>query len=420
MRGFAKWVLFVACVLGCRHTEEADVKGQAATPHDDQPKNVATGIGDIFRYNYGPRNQGSPVPAVRAAFRRTLGCAKAQVTVVDSLDPKYQQGIFDPKATGKTSYDAWVRFSMDRTVPTGEDDFDKASLAFSMKVLPDRAGEKPPVAAIQGEQDFITQNHPVFFADTASEFLLAFVNPQLLNPETVKVLEKQFGTAFGNGIPAPAQARMDKILDQMAKSVGNSLRKTFWSVTPYQFGNTYAKYRIVPVLCGSTVPSTVVDKTRALYTLPGTLGKVFDDVYGDEELPKNTSDKTYLAERLARDLGHESACFEFQVQLHDDQAEDKTETPLDHASMAWDETKYPPQTVAKITLAPQDPSKVAEACNMARFSPGNAHPDHAPVGSINLARVMIYDRFATCRSQQNAGQDGNDAFRKSCLPNGSK
>jgi len=355
---------------GCRE-RDPDSKNLAggadpAAINAEETALVARGIGDIFRFNYGPRNAAKPVPAVRAAFRRTLGCAKAEFEVLPTDDTQFAKGIF---ATPRT-FAAWVRLSRDRTVPTGEDDFDQATIAVSVKLLPGAASDQPPIAAVAGEQDFILQNHPVFFAKTAKEFLLAFANPRTLSPQSQKDLQG----VLQEKIARPDQARLDKILAEMKKPVGNTLRKSYWSVTPYRFGDTYAKYRVLPVACGQATGSELAD----------------------EVLPADLNKRDYLKDRLARDLAA-PACFEFQVQLF----ADPTKTPLDDATSDWDKGAALQKTVAKLTLAKQNIKLTAAACERATFTPWNASKDHEPVGSINYARKFIYGRFSACRREQN-------------------
>ena len=164
----------------CRHTENtaSASKSDASDSGTSKTQVAAVGIGDIFRYNYGPRNTGFPKPAVRAAFRRTIGCAKAHFKVAEGLKDAYAQGLF----TSPGEKQAWVRVGMDRTDPKGIDDFDKATIAVSMKLMPGPLGDTPPNAPVEGEHDFILQNHHVFFVDTASEFLIAFGDPSIFNP----------------------------------------------------------------------------------------------------------------------------------------------------------------------------------------------------------------------------------------------
>lgn len=387
--------MFLVLSFGCRSVRDrskalSEVEPTAARPTAPVE---AEGIGDIFRYNYGPRNKDFPKPAVRAAFRRTIGCAKAKFQVVDSLEAPYAQGIFSaPK-----EYEAWVRVGRDRTAPTGVDDFDRSTVAISVKLMPGPAGDLPPTERLSGEHDFILQNHHVFFVDTAEEFLLAFMDPSILNAETLRAVYEKFGVDGQSKITQEQKDRTERILNAMTKDAGNSLRTTYWSVTPYRYGSTFAKYRFVPVRCdaGNRTPLS------------------------DEALPTDRNQSGYLRDRFLRDLKSESACFELQAQLHDGKPDESSATPVDRATVAWDETRFPPRTVARLSLLPvaNGSEAIDNACEAMRFNPRNAPSEHAPAGSINEARAFIYERFFSCRQKQNAGDAGKGDFAVRCLPN---
>ncbi|MCX6129457.1 MAG: hypothetical protein NTX25_10400, partial [Proteobacteria bacterium] len=385
-------VLLALVSVSCRHSSDVS---ESLSDASTAPAPVeAEGIGDIFRYNFGPRNPGFPKPAVRAAFRRTIGCTRAKFQILDSLDSNLGQGIFARDAGKPTEFDAWVRLSMDRTAPSGTDDFDKSTVAFSLKLLPSSAGGLPPITPVAGEHDIIMQNHHVFFVDTAQEFLTAFFNPRTLSPATLKAVKEKFGPDFSQGLSPEKAQRTDRILAEMNKELGNSLRTTFWSVTPYRYGSSYAKYRVIPVPCN--------DKRSSKQAIT------------DEPLPQDKGQKNYLRDRFERDLQSASACFDFQIQLHDGKTDQTSATPLDLATVAWDEQQFRPQTVARITLLPltavKDALALDLACESMRFSPKHAPAEHAPAGSINEARTFIYDRFSSCRSEQNAGRAGTGDF----------
>ena len=62
--------------------------------------------------------------------------------------------------------------------------------------------------------------------------------------------------------------------------------------------------------------------------------------YQAESLPADKKDKAYLRTRFQRDLKQNPACFQLQVQLHDGKEDADSATPLDRATVAWDEVKF--------------------------------------------------------------------------------
>ena len=154
----------------------------------------------------------------------------------------------------------------------------------------------------------------------------------------------------------------------MAKPVDNVFASRYWSTTTYRFGDKdYAKYAAKP--CASKA---------------------------DEGIPSD--DSNYLRTRFVRDLNASDVCYELQVQLRGTPAGD---FPLDKATVAWDEQRSVPQTVAKITMAKQDADKNNALCENMSFTAWHALPEHRPVGSINKARGIIYKHLADERRSRN-------------------
>jgi hypothetical protein len=162
-----------------------------------------------------------------------------------------------------------------------------------------------------------------------------------------------------------AHQRTDQILKDMAKKVPNILGATFWSTTPYRFGQGHAKYKIVSC---SQVPA---DPDPA------------------------PSDKNYLRKRLVRDFAATGGCFDLQVQLR------RGAMPLDQATVEWSETDSVPQTVAHIKIDPQDIVPNDGLCESMSFTAWHALPEHRPVGTVNEARGIIYKRLADLRRTRN-------------------
>jgi hypothetical protein len=344
---------------GCRTTggatqgsaakSEADVTAAADAPWDQDTFDPADAeeIGNMFAKLVSSRHPPGTANVKRAVFLKPHGCATARFEVLGDLPERYRQGLF----AAASSHDAWVRLSSD-TVPSTSD-FKNSTIGFAVKVL-GVPGEK----VLAGEEsftthDFLTQNHPVFFVDTARDF-------------------REFTAAiFAGTLPAylAAHPRTDEILNAMEKPVANVLASRYWSTTPYRFGAAdFAKYAVRP--CGA-VP--------------------------DEPAPPS-GETGYLRKRLERDLKAAGACFELQVQLREGSLD---AMPLDRATVEWNETDSPPLTVAKITVPAQDIALNDRSCERMAFTAWHALPAHRPVGSVNKARGYVYKRLSDDRRTRN-------------------
>lgn len=278
-----------------------------------------------------------PTPAQRAVFLKPHGCASAKVDIPD-LPANLKVGLFAAPA----SHSAWVRMSSDTTPTTT--DLNNNTIGFAVKVLGVADGPT---------QDFLFQNINVFFTDTAADFL-AF--------ETAAFAGKDKDWLA-------THPRTQEILTAMEKPVENVLGSRYWSTTTYRFGTgNYVKYSVTP--CVAPAPEAI--------PAAGT-----------------PDADNYLRKRLERDLGAADACFNLQVQLR------QPGWPLDAATVEWDETKSPPQTVAKITIPKQDITQNDATCENMAFTAWHALPAHQPVGSINKARQIVYQNLGNERRTRN-------------------
>jgi hypothetical protein len=106
-------------------------------------------------------------------------------------------------------------------------------------------------------------------------------------------------------------------------------------------------------------------------------------------------DDDFLQEKLIKDLGivsNEEIVFALFVQFQ----EDEVTEPIDDTTIIWNTPFY---QVATITL-PKQNINTDEIMEMAiSFCPGNAMPEHAPLGSVNMVRKKVYEQLAKERKQ---------------------
>jgi hypothetical protein len=301
---------------------------------------------DIFQ---GGKIERGEVPAQRPVFRRTHGVAHGTFVVNPDLPGELRVGVFGQKG----EYPAWVRFSTD--VQNGTPD------------LGGTCGVGIKLFGVEGEKvmdpdrdatthDFLFQNFPVFFADTAKDMCEA----------TRAALQGDAANAaYLEAHPVTAQ-----IQKEMQVVVPTVLGSDYWSVIPFHFGRRRrVKYKLEP----ETVP-------------PREGGPDYDDPF-------------YLRADLHERMGNGEARFRFLVQFQTDDAQ----MPLDRATVRWSEVLSPPVHVATLVLPRQDlgtRGQDAYGENLA-FNPWHVLPAHEPVGSIAEARKVAYRASARARRDVN-------------------
>lgn len=280
-------------------------------------------------------------PALRAVFSKVHGIAYGTFEMVPNLPEDLKVGVFE-----LSKLDACVRFSSD-ILPKSPD-------------LKSTCGVGLKLSGVEGKKllgdgtthDFIFQNHDVFFVDNAKD-MAAFT--------TAGVVDRDYDAYIDN------HPTTKRILAEMEKSVQSTLSIEYWSVLPYAFGDKRAvKYKLEPVA----------------------------PIAG---LPSNSND--YLALDLQNRLRKEAVEFKFLVQFFTDEAQ----TPLDKATVRWEEADSAPIHIATLRLHQQDITTTGQADfgeNLS-FNPWHALEVHRPLGSLSEARRLAYQASAEKRHQAN-------------------
>ena len=295
-------------------------------------------------------------PISRFNQPKTLACPSAVLQVAD-LPDRLARGLFARPG----AYPATLRFAN----ATRQDDREKDLRGLSIRVegVPGASG----VDGTPGRQDFLLNSHPVLFAGTPEDFH-AFVEA---------VTDERMWWYFlthprSLWIAWQARGQPDSLLDM-----------AFWSTTPYRYGEGEAiKYAVRP--CdGAPSPAAA---------------------------PGGEDDPDFLRHAMADRLAEGGACLALQVLFQ----QDPERMPIEDASVAWDETRSPFHTVARLTLPPQrvdDPSALSRCEGMA-FNPWNGHPDHRPLGGINRVRRGIYRVVGALRAAHHASLVSPAAARR--------
>jgi len=282
-------------------------------------------------------------PAMRPVFLKPHGIAHGRFEMRPDLPKEMKVGVFAMKSLA-----AWVRFSSD-TLPTLPDQ--KSTLGIGIKLF------GVPGKKLLGDgdtQDFILQNHDVFFVNTAADFC-EFTYAGVVQGDYDPYLKAHPETA--------------KVLKEMEKVEPSCLTTTYWSVLPYAYGpKRFVKYRLVP------------ECPPAGHVAP------YDDA-------------DYLATDLQSRLLEGEVRFRFEVQFF---TNDK-QTPLDRAMVRWD---TPFVQVATLVLPRQDVCARGQAEygeNLA-WNAWHCLTEHEPQGSISAARKVVYEASSVQRRMANGVQ----------------
>jgi catalase len=313
-------------------------------PNEDIPA-IAQRIGELFE-SVTRKNP----PVKRPVFGKAHGCVQARFDINPKLPDSLKVGAF-----ARPSYPAWIRWSNDGA-PRPDGNPTARGMAIKLVGV---AGPK----LLEGEegastQDFIMQNHPIFFVDTAKDFL-DFTESGLSG-------DAELNRKFNEAHP-----ETQRILAEMDKNVlADPLDGQYWTPTPYRLGAQAIKYMVKP--CGKAAPAT----------------------------SKPMTDPNFLRKNLAAHLAQGDSCMGFWVQLQ----KDPVKMPIDRATVLWNEKESPFILAATITIPKgQDINAPARdaLCENLSYTGWHSLPEHEPLGSLNQARKFVYKRLADYRRKKN-------------------
>ncbi|KQT64253.1 MULTISPECIES: catalase family protein [unclassified Aureimonas] len=305
--------------------------------------------------------------AIRAVHAKAHGILEGTLTVAEGLPPELAQGLFARPGAHKV----YLRLSTN----AGDILPDAISLprGLAMKVL-DVEGERLPGAA-GTTQDFIMVNGPVFQTKTAEKFhgnlkMLAKTTDRL---EGTKVVLSSVLRGVNTALEAVG------IESSAIQSLGGApnvdpLGETYFSVTPFRYGDYIAKFSIVPV-AGDLTALT---------------GRTID-ASGRENA---------IRETVRSEMAAISGRWEFRVQL----CRDLEAQPVEDPTVEWSAEEAPFQTVAIIEASPQDSwdaARVQAVDEEMHFSIWTGLAAHRPLGNINRARKDTYAHSAEFRARFN-------------------
>jgi len=305
--------------------------------------------------------------AVRSVHAKAHGILEGTLRVHDDLPPELAQGLFATPGRHKV----YMRLSTN----AGDILPDAISLprGLALKVL-DVEGERLP-GADGATQDFIMVNGPVFQTKRADQFL-----------GNLKMLAKTTDRLEGTKTVMSSVLRgVNKALETVGiestkiQSLGGApnvdpLGQTYFSVTPFRYGSYIAKFSVVPVS---------------------------PDLTELENKEIDASDRpNAIRETVQAEMNGRMGVWEFRVQL----CRDLEKQPVEDPTVEWKADEAPFQTVATITVEPQDswdPARVQAVDEEMRFSIWTGLAAHQPLGNINRARRLAYQHSAEFRARFN-------------------
>lgn len=295
-------------------------------------------------------------PALRPVFLKPHGVAQGVFKIKADLPENLIVGLF-----AGTQYPLWARFSSD-TLPTSNDF--KTTCGIGLKLF------NTPTPKIFGQPeettfDFIMQNYPVFFVDTAKD-MCEFTRAGVVEGNYDGYLKEH--------------PRTQEILDEMAQPVGSVLAISYWGILPFSLGpQQFVKYLLRPTL--------------------------------KDEPPQSTpTDPTYLGQEMAARLAKESVTFEFCIQLRTN----PDTMPLDEATVLWPESESEFIPVAEVHFPQQDILARGQANYGENLSMNiwRVTEEHQPQGSIAEVRRNVYAASAEQRRNANGVPNGEPASAK--------
>ncbi|MBB4155211.1 catalase [Sphingomonas jinjuensis] len=305
--------------------------------------------------------------AVRSVHAKAHGLLRGRLTIDEGLAPELAQGLF------ATPGEHPVLMRMSTNAGDILDDAISLPRGLAIKVL-DVDGERLPGA--EGRtQDFIMVNGKVFQAKTAEAFAK---NLKLLAATTDKAegAKKVLSTVLRGVSSALGAVGIESATINTLGGAPHSepLGETYYSATPFRYGDFIAKFSLVPY---------AGEQLRLE-------GKTIDPA----------GRPNAIRETVQQEMMSIDAAWELRVQL----CRDLEAMPIEDATVEWDEEFSPFQRVGMIHADHQDSwsdKNVTLIDEKTRFSVWTGLAAHRPLGSINRARKDTYRHSADFRQARN-------------------
>lgn len=307
--------------------------------------------------------------AKRDAHAKSHGVLVGEVTVYDHLPAHLAQGVFATAAT----YPVVIRLS----TAFGDIHSDKVPVARGMAIkmlgVPGRQFLRARQQA--STQDLLLVNHPVIAFGHAAAYLKTqkLLEKHMDDPDTTKRI--MAALARGGSKALHAFGIESATIDTIGLPNNHILGETFYSMAAVRYGNYVAK------LCAAPLS----DNLKAL------TGQLIEHDDGD----------SVLRDLVVDFFKHQGAEYELRAQL----CTGVDQMPIEDASVDWPQALSPYQSVAKLTIPPQQAYSHARrvfADDVLSFNPWHCIEAHRPLGSIMRARIKAYEASSAFRHERNA------------------
>lgn len=306
--------------------------------------------------------------ALRAVHAKSHGLLRGELQVSANLPPHLAQGLFARAAT----YPLVMRLS---TIP-GDilDDNVSTPRGMAVKVV---GVEGERLQGSQGDrtQDFVLVNAPAFLKKDGKSFLSSL---KMLAATTDKApgAKKILSTVLQGAekIVESVGGESATLISMGGHPETHPLGDSYYSQTPYLYGEYMAKFAIVPVSPDLTA------LTKAPLDLKGSadgLREAVDAFFADH-----------------------AGVWELRAQL----CSDIEAMPIEDSKTPWPEDQSPYVTVATLVVAQQGAWTQARSeavDNGLSFSPWHGLAAHRPLGSVNRMRRMAYEMARQFRADRN-------------------
>jgi hypothetical protein len=333
-------------------------------------------------------------PALRAQHAKAHACVSGTMTVRQEIPQDRRRGVF---AHPGQKYDVWVRYSNAAAIPgpdsvvSGGAIAAHASRGMAIKILNVAGAALMPTRG-SVDQDFLMVNHPVFpFANVADYEAITQVLADDGDKPDRFFVERVHKLSDGSpdlGDPVTRRTlRTLGIVKRIQSLSGTAQPPAFQRPPACPTDNQY--FGGAPFLFGD-------DKVMRVRVTPTSAAS-------DAQI--DPGDRDYLRTVLQARLRAAAAvvAFEFQVQIRD-AGTLAVDTDIEDASVDWDETKYPFETLADLIIPPQDfdTAERRAQCEALSFSPWHGISEHRPLGGINRLRRAVYEASAVYRQASSA------------------
>jgi catalase len=306
--------------------------------------------------------------AYRPVHAKSHGVLVGTLSVLAGLPEPLSQGLFGRDG----SYPAILRFSTNPGDLLADSVSSPRGLAIKILNVP---GEMLPSHSGHSTQDLVCVNSKVFGAPNPAGFLqqIKLLDKTLELSESVK--QAVSTVARGTNVALRAVGIHSGALDNLGHPFTHILGETFSTIAPLRYGEYVAKIAIVPLSA----------------SLKELTGKHVDAGSGFNP----------LEEAVKEFFRTNTAQWAIQVQLALD---DPSITPIEDAAKEWPEDQSPYQTVATLTVGPQDSYSDARQVfvdEQLSFTPWHALAAHQPLGGVMRSRKSAYEEAQQYRAARN-------------------